>query len=173
MTDGVKRTVLAQRAIDLGELLNFRFEKKPVGREIPKRLSVVTLEAQSTDGGKMARQSIVLSPLEEGVQGSVMCGWVDVARREAELRDHGLVADQFEARYRLAFDVGVEEYDALFAELQATLANQGFTITRARASSIAPSAREQHVESRGGAIRTLVWIVVGCVAGLGIAYLLR
>src|SRR5690606_3121421 len=66
MTDGVKRTVVAQQAIDLGELLNFRFEHRHVGRDAPKRLSVITLASQSTGGGKLARQSVVLTPLEEG-----------------------------------------------------------------------------------------------------------
>lgn len=173
MTDGVKRTVVAQQAIDLGELLNFRFERKHVGRDVPKRLSVITLDSQSTEGGKLARQSVVLTPLEEGAQGSIMCGWVDVARREAELREHGLVREQFEARYHVPFDVSHDEYEALIADVQSLLANQGFTIARARAASLVPPAPAAPVESSRNSLVTFVWIVVGCIVGLAIAYLLR
>jgi hypothetical protein len=173
MTDGVKRTVVAQQAIDLGELLNFRFEQKFVGKDVPKRLSVITLESQSTGGGKMARQSVVLTPLEEGVQGSIMCGWIDVARREAELREHRLVADQFEARYHVPFDVGFDEYEALLSELQSVLANQGFTLARARVVSLAPPGPAAASPERGNPLGTVLWILFGCIFGLGIAYLLR
>jgi len=172
MTDGVKRTVVAQQAIDLGELLNFRFEKKHVGRVVPKRLSVVTLESQSTGGGKMARQSLVLTPVEEGVQGSIMCGWIDVARREAEIREHRVVAEQFEARYHLPFDVGPEEYERLVGELGSLLSHQRFTIARARAVSITPSAAEKAGVEKGSFLPTLIWILFGCVFGLAIAYLI-
>lgn len=173
MTDGVKRTVVAQQAIDLGEILNFRFARKHVGRDVPKRLSVITLDSQSTGGGKMARQSVVLTPLEEGVQGTIMCGWVDVARREAEIREYRLVADQYEARYHVGFDVGAEEYEALLAELQSMLANQGYALTRARAVSLAPPRPEAPAAESRSPLVTVLWIVVGCAVGLGIAYLLR
>jgi hypothetical protein len=173
MTDGVKRTVVAQQAIDLGELLNFRFERKYVGRNVPKRLSVITLDSQSTGGGRMARQSVVLTPLEEGVQGTIMCGWLDVARRDAEVREHRLVAEQFEARYHVPFDVGHDEYEALVGELQSFLANQGFTFARGRVVSLAPPRPAPPPAERSSPLGTLLWVVFGCVFGLGIAYLLR
>jgi hypothetical protein len=46
-----------------------------------------------------------------------MCGFIDRARGEAELRTYASVAELHRRRYGRAFDVSQEEYDALVAEL--------------------------------------------------------
>lgn len=174
MNDGVKRTVVAQRAIELGELLNLKFEAMPVGADVAKRLEVVSIDAESTRGGEMARQSIVLSPVDAGARGAIMCGWMDVANREAELRDYAIVRAQFSERYHSPFDVQREEYEALIAALHETLSHHGFFFSRLRVA--APSAEDELSDSKGeaggGWMRTGLILAIGCAVGLGVAYLL-
>lgn len=173
MNDGVKRTVVAQRAIELGELLNLRLAEMPVGGEVPKRLEVISIDAESTRGGEMARQSIVLSPVDASARGAIMCGWLDVSNRAAELRDYALVRDQFSERYQLEIDVGRGEYEALVAALHEILNHHGFVFSRLKAAAVADDEPDELMGDEGGGwMRMGLIVLIGCAVGLGVAYLL-
>lgn len=172
MTDGVKRTVVAQQAIELGEALNVRLREMSVGANVPKRLEVVSLDAESTRGGELARQSIVLTPIEAGARGAVMCGWLDVSNREAEIRDYALVDAQFNERYHIPFDVERDDYERLVGALHEILNHQDFVFSRVKAAASADdAANDFYDEAGGGWMRMGLIVAVGCLVGLGIAYL--
>lgn len=120
----VKRTLVAQAALDTSALLNMRFASRLVGSETPRKLMVTVPDGPSTDGGKKVRQSVVLVPAADPTSGSLMCGWLDIAQKRAELRVHEVVSAQFEARYRQVFDVTREQYDALLRDVKAMLEMQ-------------------------------------------------
>ncbi|NLE47293.1 MAG: hypothetical protein GX614_02700 [Sandaracinaceae bacterium] len=173
MSDGIKRTEVAQRAIDLGEALNIKLREMSAGSVVPKHLEVIPLDAESTRGGEFARQSIVLTPDEEGARGSIMCGWIDVSNRAAEMRDYALVRDQFRERYQMPLDVSREEYERLVGALHAVLSYHKFVFSRLKsASSPEPELPEIAGGESGGWLRMAVIVLVGCGVGLGIAYLL-
>jgi len=123
MTDA-KRTVVAQAALDTSALLNMRFAPRLVGTQTKRRLTIAVPDGPSTDGGKKSRQSIVLVPAEDASAGTVMCGWLDVAQRRAELRVHGVVEAQYVARYKHEFDVPKDAYDGLLRDFKSTLEMQ-------------------------------------------------
>lgn len=124
----VKRTMMAQQALEVSDLLNMRFSGMPVGQEPKKRLLVNAPDGPSTDGGKKARQSITIGPADATSAAALMCGWIDVAHKKAELRSYRVVAAQSEQRYHKAFDVTQAEYEGLIREAQSLLGFQGFEI---------------------------------------------
>lgn len=177
MSEKVKRTMVSQQAMEMSQLLTLRFARQAVGSEVPKRLTVQAPDGPSTEGGKRARQSIVLTPVDEGAPGAVMCGWLDIAQRAAELRTHAVVSQSHEDRYHKPLDVAQEQYDALMTDVLNLLSSQAFhtnivdiadagaRMTTPRILSGPPPA------SKGSA---LMWAAVALGAvGLGlIAYLL-
>ena len=72
----VKRTVVAQQALDTSALLNMRFASRIVGSRTPRKLMVTVPDGPSTDGGKKVRQSVVLASGADPSAGTVVCGWV-------------------------------------------------------------------------------------------------
>lgn len=124
----VKRTVVAQAALDTSALLNMRFASRLVGTRTRRKLMVSVPDGPSTDGGKKVRQSIVLAPADDPGAGTVMCGWLDIAQRRAELRVHDVVRSQYEARYKQPFDVAVDAYDALFRDVKTMLEMQEIAV---------------------------------------------
>jgi hypothetical protein len=111
------RTSTAQQAMRIADIVNGALADRIVGAEPPRRLMVMDVNGPSTEGGKRARQAIVLMPVHEGERGAAMCGFIDTARREVELRTYGFVADIHLRRYGRPFDVTEEEYDQLVGEL--------------------------------------------------------
>lgn len=116
------RTKTAQQAMAVTDIVNRTLAEKVVGAEPPKRLQIRDLDGPSTQGGRRARQSIVLVPIDGSIEGSMMCGWVDTAQKDAEIRTHALVARQFRERYRRELDVTPAEYDEVTHELRGLLA---------------------------------------------------
>jgi len=126
MSEKVKRTMVSQQAMEMSQLLTLRFARQAVGSEVPKRLTVQAPDGPSTEGGKRARQSIVLTPVEDGAPGAIMCGWLDIAQKAAELRTHAVVAQSHRDRYHKELDVAQDQYDALMTDVVNLLASQSF-----------------------------------------------
>lgn len=126
MTTQVKRTLIAQQALETSDLLNLRFQSRLVGTATPRKLMVAVPDGPSSDGGKKVRQSIVLAPAhaKDAAAGTVMVGWLDIVQKRAELRVHAVVKSQFEQRWHQPFDVPKEPYDALMRDVQSMLGVQ-------------------------------------------------
>lgn len=124
----VKRTLVAQAALDTSALLNMRFATRLVGSQTPRKLMVTVPDGPSTDGGKKVRQSVVLAPAADPSSGTVMCGWLDIAQKRAELRVHEVVRAQYEARFRQPFDVTREQYDPLLRDVKSMLEMQDIEV---------------------------------------------
>lgn len=152
----VKRTMMAQQALEVSDLLNMRFAGMLVGQEPKKRLQVNAPDGPSTDGGKRARQSITVQQPDGG--NALMCGWLDVAQKKAELRTYRVIAEHSEQRYHRPFDVTQGEYDNLMREAQSLLKLQGYEVhlhdelaaaAPARVSAVAPAPSEAGSGGKG------------------------
>lgn len=171
MTGEVKRTRMAQAALEASDLLNMRFANRPIGVNPPRKLMVAAPDGPSTDGGRKVRQSIVLSPTVPSNVGQVMVGWLDISQKRAELRVHALVTTQFEQRYHQSFDITVEAYDVLMRDVRSMLTAQDIVVTVVDALPVAkerPSAPEPAEEETGS---TKVAMLVGglLIAAAGLA----
>ena len=122
-------TQKAHQAGNAAELLNMGLHKKTVGKKDPRHIEVSEPSGPSTGGGKRARQSITLVPIS-GEGGVIMCGWLDVAQKAADLRPYDEIAEQFKARFGMKFDVTADEYRILMLDLEAMLQQLGFQMVQ-------------------------------------------
>ncbi len=118
------RTMFATHAALFAERLRDRFAKKIYGRTPHRVLRIDEPEGPSTAGGKLARQSISLIP-RRGTAPSIVCGWVDVARKEAQLRGHESVARRYEAHHGTPLDLAEEDYERCIDDLVEALTAGG------------------------------------------------
>jgi hypothetical protein len=133
-------TMTAAQGASAAELINSGMAKKAVGKNVQRRVLVAAPDGPSTQGGKHARQTITLSPVE-GQQGAIiMCGWLDVAKKEAGLRDYKAVAEQFKARSGKQIDLTPEEYLSIINELEKFMGIIKVSVTHERVNSVEKAA---------------------------------
>lgn len=165
------RTYHANQAIQLSELLAIKFAHQTFGTSLRRVVKVTEPDGPSTDGGRKARQAIVLAA-EDNSSNDIVSGFVDVARRSAELRSYAVVGQQYQARHHVPVDLTKGEYDRFLADLLDFLKMQGIDtrVSNAvpRSSPPAGSARVAKVPAPG----LLVAVSVGLGVGLALGYVL-
>ncbi len=114
MAETGNQTIHAQQAFEFADVFSYKFKDRALGKP-PRQLRLKEPDGPSTGGGKQARQSMVLRN-EAG--DAVVCGWVDLANRTAELRGFAYISEQFKARRGHIIDIKQEEYEALLSEVQ-------------------------------------------------------
>ena len=124
---GEYRTMFATHAALFADRLRDRFAKKIYGRTPHRVLRIDEPEGPSTAGGKLARQSISLIP-RRGNAPTIVCGWVDVARKEAHLRGHESVARRYEAHHGTPLDLAEEDYERCIDDLGEALTAGGIKV---------------------------------------------
>lgn len=139
------RTFHATQAAALAELLLLKFANERYGTTLPRVLKVLEPDGPSTDGGRKARQPLVLAPEKGPENRSVMCGWIDGAKRTGELRSYTVISQQFQARHGEALDLSRGEYDRFLQIAQEFLRAQGIEIHFSnapvpRASTVPPGS---------------------------------
>lgn len=170
------RTAFSTRAVLIADLLRDTFSRRFFGRSPYRVLRVDEPEGPSTAGGLLARQSISLVA-REGSAPSVVCGWVDTSRGEAQLRCYESVALRYESRHGTELDLSPEHYERFLEDVVETLSSGGIKVrvlvldeegvALKQAQGVerggpAPRARER----RGWGSRLLVLtFVLGLVAG--------
>jgi hypothetical protein len=124
----------AGEALNAAELINTALKKRVIGSVVARRVEVAPPSGPSTSGGRKARQSITLVQTAPGARTSpqqaaaVMIGFLDVAQKAANVREHELVAKQYEARFRSPFETTKEEYQELTKDLLGMLATLGYKL---------------------------------------------
>jgi hypothetical protein len=167
-------TMFAQKVMDLGDLLGARFKARPVKGSVPRILKALAPEADSTDGGKRARQSLVLAPAL-GTAETLVVGFVDVGAGTAELRSFAVLNEQFRLRHTRTVDLSEEDYTGFIREVAAFLEEQRITarmvteLTRPRESTatVAPQA------SSGGTALAVASFVLGLGVGTMLGWFAR
>lgn len=139
------RTFHASQAVALAELLLLKFSKERYGTTVPRVVKVLEPDGPSTDGGRKARQPLVLMPERGPENRGVMCGWIDGAKHTSELRSYAVINQAFQARHNEALDLSRGEYDRFLQAVQEFLKAQGLEVhfsnaPTARAATIPPSS---------------------------------
>ncbi len=121
---GMIYTATAAQGFDSAQLINAAMANKHVGKQVPRRVLVAEPDGPSTSGGKHARQVVTLAPVS-GQGGTIMCGWLDLAKKTAGLRDFRSVAEQYRGRYSLVIDITPDEYLGIVRELEVLMKTIG------------------------------------------------
>ena len=170
------RTMFATHAALFAERLRDKFAKKIYGRTPHRVIRIDEPEGPSTAGGRLARQSICLVP-RKGTAPSIVCGWVDVAKKEAQLRGHESMARRFEAHHGTPFDMSQEDYERCLHDLEDALLSGGIKLrVVVPEESAAPQAPSPAPEAQGqgvplwmvgaiGATTFLLGLLVGRLSG--------
>jgi hypothetical protein len=114
------RTMFANHSALLAEELRRALASKMYGRGPHRVLRIDEPEGPSTAGGKLARQAISLVP-RKGNSPSLMCGWVDVSKREAQLRNFEGVARRYESHHGEPLEMRADEYERFLADVEDVL----------------------------------------------------
>lgn len=114
------RTMFANHSALLAEQLRSAMASKMYGRGPHRVLRIDEPEGPSTAGGKLARQAISLVP-RKGSAPSVMCGWVDVSKREAQLRNFESAAKRYESHHGEPLEMQPEEYERFLRDVEEVL----------------------------------------------------
>ncbi|NVJ02273.1 hypothetical protein HV824_29720, partial [Myxococcus sp. AM009] len=114
------RTMFANHSALLAEQLRDALSTKMYGRGPHRVLRIDEPEGPSTAGGKLARQAISLVP-RKGEGTSLTCGWVDVSKREAQLRSFEAVAKRYALQHGEPLELQAEEYERFLSDVEAVL----------------------------------------------------
>src|SRR5262245_56968094 len=109
----IRRTHHADQAVHLADLVSLKFAAQRFGKQRKRYVRVMEPDGPSTDGGRKARQSIVLLPEDGELGGAIVCGWLDVFRHVAELKSYAIVSQNFQDRYGMAVDLSKAEYQRM------------------------------------------------------------
>ncbi|HEX8699288.1 MAG TPA: hypothetical protein VF815_10660, partial [Myxococcaceae bacterium] len=125
-SEGELRTAFSNKAALIADLIKATFSRRSYGTA-PYRLRIDEPDGPSTGGGRQARQPISLVASMDSAP-AVVCGWVDVAKKESQLRTHAVVAKRHKARYGVDLDIHEDEYERFLNELVDTLFYGGIKI---------------------------------------------
>jgi hypothetical protein len=143
----VARTYHASQAMQISDLVNLKFSVKTFGTETKRYLRAMEPDGPSTDGGRKARQALMLLTKDEMARGGgVVCGFVDVSSFVAEIRTYAVVSSHFTQRFAKPFDLSKGEYDRMQEQLAAFLEQQGFQ-TRMATTPRRPSEARAPIHS--------------------------
>jgi hypothetical protein len=166
------RTAFSSRAVLIADLLRDKFSRRFFGRPPYRVLRVDEPEGPSTAGGLLARQAISLVS-RQGAAPSVVCGWVDTSKSEAQLRGYESVARRYESHHGTPLDLSPEHYERFLDDMVETLSSGGIkvrvlvldeqVVAPGQAQVSAP--RGTPARARGGG-RGMLLLVVGLVLGL-------
>jgi len=131
----LKRTMFADKAVAAAEMFDIRYGKRDVG-DGRRRLALGEPDGPSTDGGRKARQPIVLG----GADGrSAVVGFLDVAKLKVELRPHAVIAEAWQTRWHEPIDVSRGEWAPLVADMNEFFVRMGYEVKLVEAPRAAPS----------------------------------
>jgi hypothetical protein len=121
------RTAFSSRAVLIADLLRDKFSRRFFGRPPYRVLRVDEPEGPSTAGGLLARQAISLVS-RQGAAPSVVCGWVDTSKSEAQLRGYESVARRYESHHGTELDLSPEHYERFLDDMVETLSSGGIKV---------------------------------------------
>lgn len=137
------RTTFSNEAALIADLLRTRFGKRRYGT-VHYRLRIDEPGGPSTAGGRLARQSLSLVARKNAAP-AIVCGWVDVAKKEAQLRSYGMVVKRQQRHHGSVPALSAQEYERFLQKLMHTLFEGGIRLVLhvpdEQESQQAPTAR--------------------------------
>jgi hypothetical protein len=172
MTVEASRTFHATQAVQISELLTIRFANETWGTTVPRRIEVTEPDGPSTDGGAKARQTIMLSPPDGGDGRAIVCGFIDVKRRMADIRGFAALSQQYQQRFGDPVDITRGEYDRFLKDVVDFLKQQGLEThvsntppVRSTARSSQPAAAVSPIPTKVIALATVFGMILGLFLG--------
>lgn len=176
MAEDQHRTIHAQQAFEFVDVFNLKFAIHIYGTSPKRRIKLMEPEV-STDGGRKARQPVVLAGVDDDTARPLVCGWLDVPRRTAEVRTYGAIRQQFEGRAGALLDLSREEYDRAIQDLVGFLKINRIEATMLEAAARPSAAPSERPAARPAQTATPVapmlgMLAIGILIGLGLGYLI-
>lgn len=159
-------TAFAQAALATSDLINNKFASTRFGGKTQRQVMVEAPKVESTGGGKQARESIVLKPVEGATGDSITCGFLDVGLRSCELRSYATLNMQHKQRYSTAIDLPQPEYDRFLGELGSLLEGEGFVLRVVQPEEQQAKAIAAGNASGASGSSNVAMIAIGAVAAL-------
>lgn len=151
-------TGFAQQGVLMADLLRETFANRRYG-PVRYRLHIEEPSGPSTGGGRQARQPLTLISRKHPVP-AIVCGWVDVAQKEAQVRSYGIVAQRYEDRHGYPPKISEEEYERFLDKLMDTLFDGGFQILHLVSD-----------EGSSRAVQSARWLMRSCRPSLRVSLL--
>lgn len=156
------QTEYASRAYIVANVFNKKFEHVQFTGKSPRVVLVMPSLEQSTEGGKLARNTITLKAYTGTQSPPLSGGWFDVGSNAALLNSYEAVYDAHLKRNGKApFELDREEYDGFLAAARKFLEGEGFTVTLKAGQASPPTS--------SGSGLGLVIAVLGVAALVGAA----
>jgi len=166
------RTMFSSRAVLIADQLRDKFSRRFFGRPPYRVLRIDEPEGPSTAGGLLARQAISLVS-RQGSAPSVVCGWVDTSKSEAQLRGYESVVRRYESHHGTQLDLSPEHYERFLDDVVETLSSGGIKVRVLVLDEPAAPGQGQASAPRGasarrarGGARGPLLLVVGFALGL-------
>lgn len=169
------RTTFSNKAAMVADLVKATFARRSYGLA-PYRLRIDEPDGPSTAGGLHARQPLSLVSNLDSVPALVV-GWVDVAKKESQLRSYGVVKRRHQSRHTTPLEISEEEYESFFNELMETLSYGGIRIVvqvpdeepLPAQGSARPGVAQAPPQRRGRSpLGTLLLLLVTFTLGVGV-----
>jgi translation initiation factor IF-2 len=175
-SDASNRTVFSSQAALIADLVRDKFSSRFFGRSPFRVLRIDEPEGPSTAGGRLARQNISLV-VQQGSAPSIVCGWVDVSKKEAQLRSYESVSRRHEARHGQKMELGPEHYERFLNDLEDTLISGGIRVRvlvpdEQEGATSAPAPVPQAANKRpprASVSRVMAFLLMVLAFGLGFA----
>ena len=171
------RTQLAAQAVNAADVINVSLQRRLLGEVSARHVVVDRPEGVSTEGGKKARQAIKLVEVDGGGT-AVMCGWMDVGRKQAELRSYHTIDEHHRRRFAEPLDFTAQAYQDLMREVAKLLRSLSFSVEyqgyedRDRASlRQRPGGPRRFPLWAGALIGVLAGVLLAVAAGVAAALL--
>ncbi|MBN1203318.1 MAG: hypothetical protein JXB05_00145 [Myxococcaceae bacterium] len=166
---GELRTTFSHEAALITDLLRAKFAQRRYG-PARYRLRVGEPEGPSTAGGLLARQPLSLVT-RDGSMPAIVCGWVDISKREAQLRSHGVVVRRHQHHHGSPPSLSAQEYEKFLRKLMDTLFEGGIRLLLLlpdEQEDLAPSRAEAPRGSLGSVLVVALLIVLAFVMGMNV-----
>jgi len=164
--------MFSSRAVLIADQLRDKFSRRFFGRPPYRVLRIDAPEGPSTAGGLLARQAISLVS-RQGSAPSVVCGWVDTSKSEAQLRGYESVVRRYESHHGTELDLSPEHYERFLDDMVEALSSGGIKVRvlvleeqgAAPGQAQVSASRGASARARGGGKGPLL-LVLGFALGL-------
>ena len=171
MNTDASRTHHANQAIALSELVALKFAKLNLGGKTPRTLKISAPDGPSTGGGRQARQSLVLAPVN-GKAPNIVCGFIDSAKGVAELRSFLVLDQQNRAHHGQPLDFMRVDYDKFVHDMVSFLHAQGLDarVSNEKLEKAGPTEASSS-QSSNSTLQLAAMLIFGFMLGLGTGYI--
>jgi hypothetical protein len=121
-----RKSAPAKKGSRIAEFVRTTFEERLYG-SVRYRLHIGELPGSKASGKRKGREPLLLIS-SEASQPDIFCGWLDVTRKEAQVRSYSVMVLLHESRHGDEPDISEEEYGRFTRKLMDTLFDGGIRL---------------------------------------------